>query len=132
MKRDSAPTSRRRDRGSREFESRGQLINLLAFDSTLSRREEEPEPPQMGEQYSIQGRIRPLYFWSNCSEGKNSRNLNRTPSFLEAALATIVICGFQESLLFMFRPRMLMSFTGETGEPSKRIGKLVGVFEREM
>src|ERR1700755_2149072 len=46
-RRDSAPTSRLRDRGSREFESRGQLINLLAFDSTLSRSEEELEPPQM-------------------------------------------------------------------------------------
>jgi hypothetical protein len=32
----------------------------------------------------------------------------------------------------MLRPRMLMLFTGETGEPSKRIGKLGGVFEREM
>src|SRR6201990_3423592 len=53
-------------------------------------------------------------------------------SFLEAALATIVICGFQDSLLFMFRPRMLILLTGETGKPSKRVGMFGGVFEREI
>src|ERR1700755_1549070 len=38
-KRDSAPTSRRRDKGSRKFENRGQLINHITLDSTLSKRE---------------------------------------------------------------------------------------------
>ena len=50
----------------------------------------------MREQYSIQGLINPLNSWSNCSEEKKLRHLNRTPNFFEANLAICVICGFQD------------------------------------
>src|SRR5678815_5039305 len=45
-KRDKAPTSRRKDRGSSEVQSTEQFISLLAFYSTLSKSRVKPEPPR--------------------------------------------------------------------------------------
>ncbi len=58
-----------------------------AFDSTLSRRDVEGEPPYTCELYSLQGRIRPLYRASNCVWERKPRSLYSTPRFMEAVIA---------------------------------------------
>ena len=83
------------------------------------------------EQYSIQGRINPLYSWSNCSEEKNLRHLYRTPNFFEADLAICVMCGFQDKFDVKVIPSRFIGSHGVIVELSKEIGELIGVLERE-
>ena len=70
-----------------------------------------------------------LYSWSNCSDEKNLRHLNRTPNFFETNLAICIMCGFQDKFEVGVIPCRFIVSLGVIVELSKEIGELRGVLE---
>ena len=70
--------------------------------------ETEPKPPQMCEQYSKQGWMRPIYSLNSCSDEKYLRHQNKTPSFFKPDLAIWSIWAFQDKLEEICTPKIFI------------------------
>ena len=106
-------------RGSRVEVKEGSPIKRIAFDSTPSRREVKGEEPQKWEQYSKQGRIKPVYNLNNWAEIKYCLHQRRTPNFFETDLAIWTIWSLQHKLEDIWSPKILIELRGGISLSSK-------------